>query len=86
VTGRGHRSAQTALDAAGVQLALGLHEEELGESVELADIDPAKADAAMERLWAAVMAATTRPKPCSCIPAPLVLDEDGTCSKCGRTP
>jgi hypothetical protein len=65
------------------QLAFGLHPDELGESVELNDIDPAKADAAHRRLVEALLAATTRPRPCRCLPGPLVLDEL-TCARCGR--
>jgi hypothetical protein len=83
----GHRTAQAALDAAGVQLALGLREEERGESVELADVDVDRADrlaaAALERL----LAATSRPTPCRCERPLLDRDEwDGAlhCVRCGR--
>jgi hypothetical protein len=71
------------------QLAFGLHPDELGDVVDgLDDIDPAKADAEHRRLVEAILAATTRPKPCRCQPGPLLdRDEwDGAlhCCRCGR--
>jgi hypothetical protein len=68
-----------------IQLALELHPDAVGEVTELGDIDPAKADAAMDRLLEAVRAASARPRPCRC-ERPLLLDEDEAthCCRCGR--
>jgi len=88
VTG-GYKTAQAALDVAGVQLALGLRDEELGDSVELADVDVDRAnrlrEAALERLLAAV----SRPVPCGCERGPLLVDwgdDEPRCARCGRAP
>jgi hypothetical protein len=83
----GHRTAQAALDAAGVQLALGLREEERGESVELADVDVDRADRLAEAALERLLAATSRPTPCRC-ERPLIdrRDRGGErhCVRCGR--
>jgi hypothetical protein len=81
----GYPTAQAALDAAGVQLELGLRDEELGETVELADLDFDRLDAAELRLLDAI-AALSKSRPCRC-ERPLVIDDgtdDPVCSKCGR--
>jgi hypothetical protein len=86
---RGYPTAQAALDAAGVQLALGLRDEEVGETVELGDIDVDHADrlrdAALERL----LSATPRPRQCHCDGGPLLItfrDDAVCCCRCGREP
>jgi hypothetical protein len=84
----GYKTAQQALDAAGVQLALGLRDEEIGESVDLADLDFDQLDRAEARLLEAI-AQLGRARSCRCEGGPLLLDVDGDderCAKCGRTP
>jgi len=66
------------------QLAFGLEGAELGQTVDLPDIDPAKADAEHRALVEAILAASRRPEPCQC-DRPLVLNEP-RCAKCGRAP
>jgi hypothetical protein len=70
------------------QLSFGLHPDEIGDVVDgLDDIDPAKADAERDRLWEAVMARVSKPRPCQCDRPLLDRDEwDGAlhCVRCGR--
>jgi hypothetical protein len=72
----------------GGQLAFGLHPEEFGESIELDDVDVDHADrltlAERRRLVERLLAESARPRPCRCVPGPLVLDEP-RCARCGRT-
>jgi hypothetical protein len=67
------------------QLALGIHEGELGEIVEHADLNLERADAAEARLLAAI-AALGHARPCHCERGPLVDSRDGgeRCIRCGR--
>jgi hypothetical protein len=85
---KGYRTAREAAAAAGfAQLALGLRDEELGETVEFADVDVDAGDRKLERLLEAVRAATAKPKPCRCDHPLLDRDEwDGAmhCIRCGR--